>query len=80
MKLQRLLVNRIEHRILVGTVAFLATLALVGWVAINEGGRMTAFDNQFTARSIERGASCSSATARPVTGRTDAAQSARLRR
>ena len=56
MNLQRLLVNRIEHRILVGTVAFLATLALVGWVAINEGGRMTAFDNQFTARAIERGA------------------------
>lgn len=56
MNLQRLLVNRIEHRIIVGTVAFLATLALVGWVAINEGGRMTAFDNQFTARSIERGA------------------------
>lgn len=45
-----------ESRILVGTVAFLATLVLVGWLAINEGGRMAAFDRQFTARSIERGA------------------------
>lgn len=45
-----------ENRILVGTVAFLATLVLVGWIAINEGGRMAAFDRQFTARAIERGA------------------------
>jgi mono/diheme cytochrome c family protein len=51
-----MLVNRMEQRILVGTVAFLATLVLVGWLAINEGGRMAAFDRQFTARSIERGA------------------------
>ena len=54
--LQRMLINRIEQRILVGTVAFLAILVLVGWIAINEGGRMAAFDRQFTARSIERGA------------------------
>jgi len=54
--LQRLLFNRVEHRIIVGTVAFLATLVLVGWIAINEGGRMAAFDKEFTARSIERGA------------------------
>ena len=53
MSLQRLLVNRIEQRILVGTVAFLATLVLVGWIAINEGGRMAAFDKEFTGRSIE---------------------------
>ncbi|MEP7290523.1 MAG: c-type cytochrome [Chloroflexota bacterium] len=45
-----------ENRILIGTVAFLATLVLVGWIAINEGGRMAAFDRQFTARAIERGA------------------------
>lgn len=51
-----MLINRMESRILVGTVAFLATLVLVGWLAINEGGRMAAFDRQFTARSIERGA------------------------
>ncbi|MEO8396716.1 MAG: c-type cytochrome, partial [Chloroflexota bacterium] len=56
MNLQRLLVNRIEQRIIVGTVAFLATLVLVGWIAINEGGRMAAFDKEFAGRSIESGA------------------------
>lgn len=55
--LQRMLINRMESRIIVGTVAFLATLVLVGWIAINEGGRMAAFDRQFVARSIERGGS-----------------------
>lgn len=54
--LQRLLVERIEHRILVGTVAFLLVMVLVGWIAINEGGRMQAFERQYNARSIERGA------------------------
>ncbi len=56
MNLQRLLVNRVEQRIIIGTIAFLATLVLVGWVAINEGGRMAAFDKEFTGRSIEDGA------------------------
>lgn len=56
MNLQRLLVERMEHRILVGIVAFLAIMVVTGWVAINEGGRMAAFDRQYTARSIERGA------------------------
>jgi mono/diheme cytochrome c family protein len=54
--LQRLLIDRMEHRILVGTLAFLGILVLVGWIAINEGGRMTAFDKEFTARAIEQGA------------------------
>lgn len=45
-----------ENRILIGIVAFVATLVLVGWIAINEGGRMATFDRQFTARAIERGA------------------------
>jgi mono/diheme cytochrome c family protein len=54
--LQRLIFERIEQRILVGTFAFLAIMALVGWVAINEGGRMQAFDQMFLARSVERGA------------------------
>jgi mono/diheme cytochrome c family protein len=51
-----MLIDRMENRILVGIVAFVATLVLVGWIAINEGGRMATFDRQFTARSIERGA------------------------
>jgi mono/diheme cytochrome c family protein len=54
--LQRLLVERMEHRIIVGTVAFLATMVLVGWIAINEGARMQAFERQYAGRSVERGA------------------------
>jgi mono/diheme cytochrome c family protein len=52
-----LIFERIEQRILVGTLAFLAIMVLVGWIAINEGGRMQAFEQQYLARSIERGAS-----------------------
>jgi len=66
--LQRLLVNRIEQRILVGTVAFLATLVLVGWIAINEGGRMAAFDKEFTGRSIEDGAMLFASNCSPCHG------------
>jgi mono/diheme cytochrome c family protein len=54
--LQRLIFEKMEHRILVGTLSFVASMVLVGWIAINEGGRMQAFDQQFLARSIERGA------------------------
>ncbi|MBL8133082.1 MAG: c-type cytochrome [Anaerolineae bacterium] len=56
MNLKRLLVERIEHRIIVGTVSFLAIMVLVGWIAINEGGRMKSFEFQYEARAIERGA------------------------
>lgn len=56
MNLQRLLVDRIEQRILVGVLAFLGIMVLVGWIAINEGGRMQAFERQYNARSVERGA------------------------
>lgn len=56
MNLKRLLVERIENRILIGTIAFLGIMVLVGWVAINEQGRMQAFDQQHLGRSIERGA------------------------
>jgi len=66
--LQRLLVNRIEQRILVGTVAFLATLVLVGWIAINEGGRMAAFDKEFTGRAIEDGAMLFASNCSPCHG------------
>lgn len=76
MNLQRMLINRIEQRIIFGTVAFLATLVLVGWIAINEGGRMAAFDRQFTARAIERGASIFAASCSPCHG-TDGRGTAR---
>lgn len=59
--LQRLLIEKIEHRIIVGTVAFLGIMVLVGWIAINEGARMQAFERQYLARSVERGAALFSA-------------------
>jgi mono/diheme cytochrome c family protein len=54
--LQRMLIDKMENRILVGITAFVGVMILVGWVAINENGRMRSFERQFQARSIERGA------------------------
>lgn len=73
---ERMLVDKIEHRILVGTVMFLGIMLLVGWVAINETARMTSFEEQFEARSVERGAalyntnctSCHGIDARGIVG------------
>ena len=56
MDLQRLLIDRMENRILVGLTMVLASMVLVGWVAINETGRMASFQQQHLARSIEKGA------------------------
>lgn len=47
---------KIESRVLIGTLAFLGIMAITGWIAINEGGRMRSFETQFLARSTERGA------------------------
>ncbi|MBZ0303314.1 MAG: cytochrome c [Anaerolineae bacterium] len=56
MNLKRLILERIENRVLVGTTMFLGIMVLVGWVAINEPGRMAAFQQEHLARSIEKGA------------------------
>lgn len=48
--------ERIENRVLVGILMFLGIMVLTGWVAINEPGRMAAFEQQHLARSIEKGA------------------------
>lgn len=56
MDLQRLLIDRMENRILVGITMLLASMVLVGWVAINETGRMASFQQQHLARSVEKGA------------------------
>lgn len=56
MDLKRLLIERMENRILVGITAFLASMVLIGWVGINEPGRMAAFAEQHLARSTEKGA------------------------
>lgn len=53
--LQRMLVERIESRILVGIVMFVGIMILIGWVAINENPRMASFTLQFEARAVERG-------------------------
>ncbi len=51
-----MLIEKMENRVLVGITIFLATMVLVGWVAINEPGRMASFQQQHLARSIEKGA------------------------
>lgn len=56
MNLDRMLIDRLENRILVGIVSFVAIMVIVGWIAINETARMAAFADQFEGRSIERGA------------------------
>ncbi len=52
----RMLFERIENRVLVGVIAFVSIMVLVGWVAINENARMASFVRQYNARAIERGA------------------------
>ncbi|MFN8377737.1 MAG: c-type cytochrome [Anaerolineae bacterium] len=56
MNLKRELIESIDGRIFVGVLCFIAIMILVGWIAINEGARMKAFEDQYLARSIERGA------------------------
>jgi mono/diheme cytochrome c family protein len=53
---ERMLVGKIENRITVGIVCFVGIMVLLGWAAINEGGRMASLDETYHARSIEAGA------------------------
>lgn len=53
---ERMLIPSIENRITVGVLSFLGIMVLLGWAAINEGGRMQAFTETEHARSIEQGA------------------------
>jgi len=53
---ERMLVGRIENRVTIGVLAFVGMMVLLGWAAINEGGRMQAFTKMEEARSIEQGA------------------------
>lgn len=46
----------IQNRVLLGITFFIGIMLLVGWVAINEGGRMAVFTDQYNGRSIENGA------------------------
>jgi len=53
---ERMLVGKIENRITVGVVSFVGIMVLLGWAAINEGGRMASLEETYHARSIEQGA------------------------
>ncbi|MHB8625347.1 MAG: c-type cytochrome [Aggregatilineales bacterium] len=46
----------IQNRILIGVTFFVGILLLIGWIAINEPGRMDVFTAQYSGRSIENGA------------------------
>lgn len=54
--MDRLIIKSIEGRILLGITMFVSIMILIGWVAINEPGRMAEFVEQHEGRSIERGA------------------------
>ena len=56
MKLDRLLIESLENRILVGIASFVGIMVSIGWIGINEPARMATFQDQYTGRSIERGA------------------------
>ena len=56
MNLDRMLIDKMENRILVGLVCFVGIMIIIGWIAINEPARMAAFSDQYEGRSIERGA------------------------
>lgn len=53
---ERMLVGKMENRITVGLISFMLTIVFLGWAAINEGGRMAAFQQMEDARAIEQGA------------------------
>lgn len=81
--LQRMLIDKMENRILVGVVMFVGIMVLVGWIAINETARMESFQQQFLARSVERGAklfagncsTCHGIDGRGISGRAPALNS-----
>ncbi len=53
---ERMIFGKIENRITVGIVCFVVMMVLLGWAAINEGGRMASLEETYHARSIEAGA------------------------
>ncbi|GAB1421719.1 hypothetical protein MASR2M15_19010 [Anaerolineales bacterium] len=84
--MNRYVIPRIEGRILLGITAFLASMILLGWIAINEESRMASFTRMFTGRSIERGAeafanncsTCHGTDGRGIAGRAPALDSPHL--
>jgi len=84
--MNRLLIERIEGRILLGITMFVSTMILIGWVAINEPARMASFERQHLGRSIELGAelfasncsTCHGADGRGIVGRAPGLNSPHL--
>lgn len=70
----------IQNRILLGVTFFVGIMLLIGWIAINEAGRMQVFTDQYNGRSIENGAAiflnncstCHGVDGKGITGRAPA--------
>jgi mono/diheme cytochrome c family protein len=45
-----------QTKIIIGTIAFMLTMIILGFVALNEPARLDAFSNAYEGRSIENGA------------------------
>ena len=67
----------IQNRILLGVTFFVGIMLLIGWITINEPGRMQVFTDQYHGRSIENGAAiflnncstCHGVDGKGITGR-----------
>jgi len=84
--MDRLIIERIEGRILLGITMFVAIMILTGWVAINEPARMASFEQQHIGRATERGAelyaancsTCHATDGRGIAGRAPAINNPQL--
>jgi len=56
-------------RVIIGTIATVLTLALLGWAAINEPARMATFEASQAGRSIENGAALFESNCTPCHGK-----------
>jgi len=73
-------VPNMEQRVFLGTGVFVGIVLLVGWIALNEPGRMQVFTQTYHARSVENGAdifmnncaTCHGTDAKGITGRAPA--------
>ncbi len=54
--LERMLVSRIEHRLIIASLCFFALMVILAWVALNENYRMNDYDKGFKAQAVEMGA------------------------
>jgi mono/diheme cytochrome c family protein len=84
--MNRLIIERIEGRILLGITMFASIMILIGWVAINEPARMASFELQHIGRATERGAelyaancsTCHGTDGRGIAGRAPAINNPQL--